>query len=411
MTWPVPCAACGGTLPALSRADAIYCSPACRQRAWRRRCKLARPPRQQPSRRAGEPSRRAAGYPSRPPAPEPSRFAGEDPSRYAGEDPCGWDAIPRVGWHPSRVVALYVSRRGPYPALLGARACWPRERDARTWDGPGAAVAHPPCAPWSRARALSAGRDRECGPRAVEQVRTWGGVLEHPAESLLWPACGLPLPGQPPDPWGGISVEVYQARWGHPARKPTWLYLVGASLLPVPPGSDDGGRVLDLPTSARIHTPPAFAGWLAAIAATVAPRQVVAVAEDVAGAVAQAPPEPAQRAIRAGPWRSERLARAWRLAARAPRAPEERDPEQVAAYQELRELWQTHPDTCRAAGMSTLRGMSTASIGTLRDLIAQIEPNIPTVTRVSGSLPCFDAVETITGEAGWQARLPLAEDR
>jgi len=66
-------------------------------------------------------------------------------------------------------------------------------------------------------------------------VRRWGGVLEHPARSALF--AYLPKPGERPDRWGGFSLEVDQCEWGHPARKRTWLYLVGVprSALAAPP--------------------------------------------------------------------------------------------------------------------------------------------------------------------------------
>jgi len=137
-----------------------------------------------------------------------------------------------------RVAALYIDPRGPYPCIEGVD-CWDETRDARTYDGPDPIVAHPPCGPWGRLRHLYRGAEHDCGPRAVEQIRKFGGVLEHPAGSLLWggPRCGkaldtaptpwLPMPPDRPDAWGGYTIIVDQCEWGHPARKRTWLYLVG----------------------------------------------------------------------------------------------------------------------------------------------------------------------------------------
>lgn len=61
-----------------------------------------------------------------------------------------------------------------------------------------------------------------------------GGVLEHPAYSDAWHTYGLPAP--PKDGgWvrglcGGWSCHVEQGRYGHPAKKATWLYAFGVEL-------------------------------------------------------------------------------------------------------------------------------------------------------------------------------------
>jgi hypothetical protein len=147
------------------------------------------------------------------------------------------------------VAVLYCDPKGPYPALLGARHsltfperaldCWDESRDARKYEGPHPVVAHPPCGPWGRLRHMYRGSEHDCAPRAVEQVRKWGGVLEHPAGSKLWEHCGLPTPGECDacdllharancrDAFGGYTIELDQVEWGHVARKRTWLYLVG----------------------------------------------------------------------------------------------------------------------------------------------------------------------------------------
>lgn len=123
------------------------------------------------------------------------------------------------------VAALYIDPRGPYPKMPGVD-CWDESRDARKYDGPHPVVAHPPCGPWGKLAFCSKFQPKDCGPRAVEQVRKFGGVLEHPAGSHLFAACAA-LPGELPDAFGGRTIEVEQVRWGHVARKRTWLYLIG----------------------------------------------------------------------------------------------------------------------------------------------------------------------------------------
>lgn len=187
-------------------------------------------------------------------------------------------------------VALYIDPRGPYPAL--GVDCYDQTRDARLYDGPHPVVAHPPCGPWGRLRHLYRGNEHDCAPRAVEQVCAFGGVLEHPAGSLLWRELGLPCPGQPADAWGGYTIEVNQVDWGHVARKPTWIYIVGTEKIPPPPlprepthwisgfrssthrtpehykrqGCAVPPGIKVCSAEQRRRTPPAFARWLLDIA-------------------------------------------------------------------------------------------------------------------------------------------------
>jgi len=190
------------------------------------------------------------------------------------------------------VAALYIDPRGPYPALSEVD-CWDVTRDAKRYTGPHPVVAHPPCGPWGRMRHLAKQQDPECALRAVEQVRAWGGVLEHPAHSKLFQNCGLPRPGDLPDTWGGYTIEVCQVDWGHVARKRTWLYLVGVhDVGELPPPREPthwcagfrtgGGRQYPanykrtgcaVPSGIKVcsaqqrrRTPPAFALWLVGLA-------------------------------------------------------------------------------------------------------------------------------------------------
>ncbi len=172
------------------------------------------------------------------------------------------------------IAALYVDvRRGPYAAL--GLDCWGEDRDAKLYAGPGPVIAHPPCGPWGK-YAHRCHQDPSCGPAAVEAVRRWGGVLEHPAHSKLWRHCQLPSPGEFPDAHGGWTLEVRQRDWGHEANKRTWLYIVGTPPQAVPEMPPPGppaktyrkasGRlataVENMSRYRRHLTPPAFARWL-----------------------------------------------------------------------------------------------------------------------------------------------------
>lgn len=168
------------------------------------------------------------------------------------------------------VAALYVRADGHYADRPDVDA-WPECRDASQYQGPHPVVAHPPCAPWGAYRNIAPTRQRaDLAVRAVDQVRWYGGVLEHPARSHLWAARDLPEPGQPPDQWGGWSLLIRQSWWGHRAPKPTWLYIVGRDVgdtpaIP-PPQPDPGGRVLNLDRRDREMTPAALAAWLVELA-------------------------------------------------------------------------------------------------------------------------------------------------
>ena len=140
------------------------------------------------------------------------------------------------------VAALFVDARGSYAELPGVDL-WDEQRDARRYFGPHPVVAHPPCSRWCRLAGLvearwghKRGDDEGCFAFALDAVRRWGGVLEHPAYSDAWRAFGLPRPprhgGWQRGPCDGWSTHVEQGRYGHPARKATWLYVYGVSHLP-----------------------------------------------------------------------------------------------------------------------------------------------------------------------------------
>lgn len=135
-----------------------------------------------------------------------------------------------------QIAALFVRRGGVYWDLEGVDP-WDEARDARKYNGPHPVVAHPPCSRWCRLAGLvekrwghKRGEDGGMFASALAAVRTWGGVLEHPAWSDAFVAHGIAPPK--PGGWqrticGGWTAYVEQGRYGHPAKKATWLYAHG----------------------------------------------------------------------------------------------------------------------------------------------------------------------------------------
>lgn len=135
------------------------------------------------------------------------------------------------------VAALYVEPGGAYYGLQNVIPYGLPERDARAYPGPHPVVAHPPCERWGRywgggpsakIRRIK-GDDNGCFAAALDSVRKFGGVLEHPEASAAWDAFGLRRPpkagGWVAADWcGGWTCCVYQGHYGHLAAKATWLY-------------------------------------------------------------------------------------------------------------------------------------------------------------------------------------------
>lgn len=177
------------------------------------------------------------------------------------------------------VAVLFARSDSNYKSMPTADV-WDAERDARRWPGGAPVVAHPPCRAWGRLRHFAKPRpdEKALALFAVEQVRAWGGVLEHPAHSTLWAAAGMPKPGHRDD-FGGWTLPIRQCDWGHKAEKKTWLYIVGIGpddLPEMPPPGEPTGvvkpqrgvpRTLKIITKAeREHTPPQLAAWLVDLA-------------------------------------------------------------------------------------------------------------------------------------------------
>lgn len=140
------------------------------------------------------------------------------------------------------IAALYVETDGCYYGLDDVDP-WDVHRDARRYAGPWPVVAHPPCQRWGRfwhgstrkPHQYKLGDDGGCFAAALDAVRRFGGVLEHPADSRAWQRFGIERPERHrgwrrADGHGGWTCYVEQGHYGHMSRKPTWLYAVGAAL-------------------------------------------------------------------------------------------------------------------------------------------------------------------------------------
>lgn len=145
-----------------------------------------------------------------------------------------------------KIVALFVAKDGSYFGMPDVDL-WDEKRDARLYRGLDPVVAHPPCQRWGRfwagqplhiartGQRKIKGADGGCFDAALTAVRAVGGVIEHPEASHAWEHFGLtkPLRGGGwirADALGGWSCCVEQGRYGHYARKPTWLYVFGCPL-------------------------------------------------------------------------------------------------------------------------------------------------------------------------------------
>ena len=137
------------------------------------------------------------------------------------------------------LAAIFVQENGCYTDLPNVDP-WPEQRDARKYAGPYPVVAHPPCQLWGAMAAVNfarwggehnrPGNDGGCFSAALDSVRKFGGVLEHPAKTKAWSAHRLAQPsaiGWQRTIDGGWVCEVWQSAYGHRANKATWLYYYG----------------------------------------------------------------------------------------------------------------------------------------------------------------------------------------
>jgi hypothetical protein len=166
------------------------------------------------------------------------------------------------------VSALFVSEKSIYKKL--GIDCWDINRNAALYPGPNPVIVHPPCGQWGRLRSFAKVNleEKNLAFIAIDFVRQYGGILEHPESSLLFDGKILPRPGCT-DQYGGFSIKINQKWFGHPCEKKTYLYFYGIQkkdMVPYPITFDLPliKDVTKLGREKRIHTPVNMALWLIA---------------------------------------------------------------------------------------------------------------------------------------------------
>lgn len=196
----------------------------------------------------------------------------------------------------SDVAVLFARADSIYKTMPGVDV-YDIERDARTWPGGCPVVAHPPCRAWGRLSHMANPRpdEKNLARLAVALVREFGGVIEHPVGSKLWPAQRLPALGRGRDAFGGFTLAIHQHWFGHRAEKATLLYIVGCGPSNVPDMPMRLGKATHVIASStarqnrgqpqsrpevtkpeREYTPPALAEWLVELARRCGQRAAVA---------------------------------------------------------------------------------------------------------------------------------------
>ena len=203
------------------------------------------------------------------------------------------------------VAILFARADSIYKTMPGCDV-WDIERDARQWPGGSPVIAHPPCRAWGRLAHMANPRpeEKDLARFAVAAIRKWGGVLEHPKASKLWPDQGLPQPGRR-DAFGGFTLPIFQQWFGHRAEKATYLYIVGIEpreLPAIPYSMTEATHVIassthrqkrdhlhfrpEVTRSEREATPQALAEWLVAVARASTVRELTDNEMAITGGVA-----------------------------------------------------------------------------------------------------------------------------
>lgn len=181
----------------------------------------------------------------------------------------------------SASVAILCARADSIYKQIDGCDVYDEARNAFNYAGGSPVVAHVPCRLFGRLREFANAPDptteKMLAHFGVGQVREWGGVLEHPINSLLWSEAKLPRPGER-DMHGGFTVALAQSWFGHRAEKWSWFYVCGCEpkdLPEIPFVIGEASHVIaqskgrqkekarpEVTKSEREATPRALAEWL-----------------------------------------------------------------------------------------------------------------------------------------------------
>ena len=155
---------------------------------------------------------------------------------------------------PQDVAACFVRVDSVYKRLLPGRT-YDIHKPAYLLPVGVKAIYHPPCRAWGNYAHLAKPRpgEKDLALWAMDRVRRFGGILEHPKTSRLWQYL---MPGD-------NTVAINQCDFGHGALKPTLLFYnrLGA-MPPLPSPRPPTNTVENMNVKEREETPVDLAEWL-----------------------------------------------------------------------------------------------------------------------------------------------------
>lgn len=178
-----------------------------------------------------------------------------------------------------KIAVLCAQRKSIYNHFAGRMAnshvidieIYDVKRNAFTFPGGMAVIAHPPCRLWGnlshtvRGQPIARDKEKELGRFCVRAVISNGGILEQPFESRLFEDMGLPPGGMANN--FGYTIELPQRMFGHEMIKNTWLFFSKIDyedIEPIMPAIHGKPlkQIYNLSHKQRNRTPALMAEWL-----------------------------------------------------------------------------------------------------------------------------------------------------